>query len=228
MKDGIIIFSRMSSKRLYGKALLDICGIPLLGRIIERASMINNCKIVVATSDSKDDLQIVNYCKALGINYFTGDLNNVMDRAVKCAKYYKFDRFARICGDRPLFPYKMIESFLKIHREQKLDLMTNNFPRTFPKGMTTEIISSKSLSKINKLSLNQYDREHITSFFYRKSKNFKIKLFQNNKDLSNYNFTVDTKEDLIRINWIYSQLNDIFDINLEEITDLFNQWKKIK
>ena len=94
--------------------------------------------------------------------------------------------------------------------------------------MTTEIISSKSLSKINKLSLNQYDREHITSFFYRKSKNFKIKLFQNNKDLSNYNFTVDTKEDLMRINWIYSQLNDIFDINLEEIIDLFNKWKKIK
>ena len=58
MKDGIIIFSRMSSKRLYGKALLDIYGIPLIGRIIERAKMIKNCKIVVATSDSKDDMKL--------------------------------------------------------------------------------------------------------------------------------------------------------------------------
>ena len=218
----------MASKRLYGKALLDICGIPLIGRIIERAKMIKNCKIVVATSDSRDDLQIVKYCKSLGINYFTGDLNNVMDRAVECAKYYKFDRFARICGDRPLFPYEIIEYYLKIHREQDLDLVTNAFPRTFPKGMTTEIISLKSLAEINKFSLDKYDREHITNFFYKKSENFKIKIFQNNKNLSNYNFTVDTKEDLVRINWIYNQLDDIFNFNLEKVINLFDQWKTVK
>ena len=32
---GLIIFSRFNSKRLYGKALIIICNIPILGRVID-------------------------------------------------------------------------------------------------------------------------------------------------------------------------------------------------
>ncbi len=48
---GAIIFSRYDSSRLYGKALIDIEGRSLLGRVIDRAKLIKGVsKIIVATS----------------------------------------------------------------------------------------------------------------------------------------------------------------------------------
>ena len=51
MKIGAIIFSRFSSERLPGKALIDISGRSLLGRVIDRTREIQGIdKIIVATS----------------------------------------------------------------------------------------------------------------------------------------------------------------------------------
>ena len=45
MNIGGIIFSRMSSSRLPGKALIDIDGKTLLERVIERSKKIRNIKL---------------------------------------------------------------------------------------------------------------------------------------------------------------------------------------
>ena len=47
---GLIIFSRFNSKRLYGKALIDICNRPLLGRVIDIAKQLKKYPIIVATT----------------------------------------------------------------------------------------------------------------------------------------------------------------------------------
>ena len=173
---------------------------PLIGRVIQRSQKVNNCKVVVATSDSKDDMSIIKYCEKLNIEIFVGSLDNVLRRAYDCAKYFKFERFARVCGDRPLFDYRMLGNFMRIHEEENLDLITNSFPATYPKGMTIEIISFKSISSISKLKLGKDDTEHVTNYFYRNSENFKIKNIPSKmKNLSNYNLSVDTLEDLKKL-----------------------------
>ena len=58
MKDGIIIFARFSSDRLYGKVLKNITGKPLLGRVIDRARCAGHYKVVVATSKNNEDKKI--------------------------------------------------------------------------------------------------------------------------------------------------------------------------
>ena len=56
IKLGIIIFSRFDSQRLPGKALLDIEGRCLLGRVIDRAKLIKGTnEIIVATSNREID-----------------------------------------------------------------------------------------------------------------------------------------------------------------------------
>ena len=63
-KFGYIIFVRLGSKRLPGKALRKINNKPILGYIIERVKKIKpNYKIIIATTSLKRDKQIVNYCK---------------------------------------------------------------------------------------------------------------------------------------------------------------------
>ena len=207
MNEGIIIFARISSKRLYGKAFAKVGDQTILDRIIRKLKIDNKYKLIVATSKKEEDQQILNYCKKNNIHSFCGSLNNVLKRALECAKYYNLYRFARVCADRPLVNYNLIDKFMKIHRNEGLDLMTNVFPPTFPKGLTTEIISTKSLLNINKLATREFDREHITNFFYRNSKKFKIKNYSYpNGNYSHLSATVDEKKDLKKLDWVIKKL----------------------
>ena len=63
MKIGAIIFSRMDSKRLPGKALVKIGGRPMLGRVIDRSKCTMTDNIIVATSFREIDNEIVLFQK---------------------------------------------------------------------------------------------------------------------------------------------------------------------
>ena len=55
----IIVFARMDSVRLPGKALADLCGRPMLGRVLDRVRRAKRGgRIVVATSERKSDDEI--------------------------------------------------------------------------------------------------------------------------------------------------------------------------
>ena len=71
MKITAIIQARANSKRLPGKVLKDIFGKPSLQRMIERVKFSNTIdEIIVATSDCKNNKEIIKICKLLKINYF--------------------------------------------------------------------------------------------------------------------------------------------------------------
>ena len=94
MKIGAIIFSRMSSGRLPGKAMLDISGKTLLNRVIERTKSIKLIDhICIATSTNIEDDVIESTAEFLGIDVFRGDLNDVAGRAISAADYYGYDHF---------------------------------------------------------------------------------------------------------------------------------------
>ena len=85
-----IIQARLSSSRLPGKILLNGFDKPLLLHLIERikkSKKIN--KIIIATTNQKIDDPIVNLCKKENINFFRGDLENVLKRYYFCAKNLK-------------------------------------------------------------------------------------------------------------------------------------------
>ena len=85
MKVAAIIFSRMASSRLPGKALRHIAGEPLIKRVIDRVSKVKNLStIVVATSNSKTDDRLTQYIQSLNIEVFRGATHDVLNRAVSC------------------------------------------------------------------------------------------------------------------------------------------------
>tara|TARA_X000001036_G_C20635706_1_gene788992 strand:- start:1182 stop:1397 length:216 start_codon:yes stop_codon:yes gene_type:complete len=60
------IQARMTSKRLPGKVLKKINGIPLIEYLLKRSSFLSKTqKIYVLTSKEKSDDPIVNYCKKI-------------------------------------------------------------------------------------------------------------------------------------------------------------------
>ena len=51
------------------------------------------------------------------------------------------------------------------------------FPRTFPKGQSVEIIKSSILQN-NMRKFSIFDKEHVTTYFYKNHLDFNIKNFK--------------------------------------------------
>ena len=228
MKVPAIIFSRMGSSRLPGKALRHIAGEPLIKRVINRVSKVKNLStIVVATSNSKTDDRLTQYIQSLNIEVFRGAAHDVLNRAVSCASYLGVDKFVRINGDSPFIDPELLEKGIDMWGDPNLDLISNVFPRTYPVGMSVEIIKTDSLKKILGLTADSCDREHITRFFYKNPEKFRILNFESGRpDLRKVRLAVDTKEDLERINWLFKELGCL--INFEMAAEKSLLWSSIE
>ena len=228
MKVPAIIFSRMGSSRLPGKALRHIAGEPLIKRVINRVSKVKNLStIVVATSNSKTDDRLTQYIQSLNIEVFRGAAHDVLNRAVSCASYLGVDKFVRINGDSPFIDPELLEKGIDMWGDPNLDLISNVFPRTYPVGMSVEIIKTDSLKKIRGLTADSCDREHITRFFYKNPEKFRILNFESGRpDLRKVRLAVDTKEDLERINWLFKELGCL--INFEMAAEKSLLWSSVE
>ena len=194
-----IIQARTSSKRFKNKVLIKIYNKSLINHVFDKTRKSKKLKkIVVATSKNKSDDKLVKHLKALQIPYFRGDLHNVAKRMLDLASKKKAKYFLRISGDSPLLDYKIINKAIDIQKKTKTkyDLITNIFPRTFPKGQSIEIIKTLTLKRyIHDFSKNE--KEHVTKFFYNNPEKFKIKNFKNKMKKKIFVQTIDTKKDLI-------------------------------
>ena len=195
-----IVQARCSSKRFPNKILKTIYGKPLIYYVILKLLKSKKVsKIIVATSTDKSDDKLVKYLKKIKVQSFRGSLKNVAKRILDIALLKKKNFFLRISGDSPLIDHNIIDEAISIFcKNKKYDLVTNTFPRSFPKGQSVEIIKTITLKKnINKMS--NYEREHVTKYFYKNSKNFYIKNFKNKLSTRFIKLAVDNKKDLVEI-----------------------------
>tara|TARA_B100001057_G_C22796836_1_gene929976 strand:+ start:1023 stop:1706 length:684 start_codon:yes stop_codon:yes gene_type:complete len=209
-KLGIFIYARLSSARLPNKMLLKINRKPIIWYVYKRAFLIQNTNknIFVLTSKSKLDDKIVEFCIQNKIQYFRGSLNNVLKRTIDCCKKNKLSFLMRICGDRPFHDFKLSRLMLKAKYEN-YDLVTNNFPKSFPKGQICEIVKLKVLENIYKKNISNLQKEHICNYIYENFKNFKIKNFKSkySKDIRKLNLSIDTKKDFLKVSRCLKNFN---------------------
>tara|TARA_B100000767_G_scaffold274691_1_gene308530 strand:- start:6029 stop:6688 length:660 start_codon:yes stop_codon:yes gene_type:complete len=206
----------MSSKRLPGKSLKLIRGKEVLQLVYDQISKSKYIsKIIIATSKHISDNKIVTFCKKRNISVFRGSLNNVASRFNKIIKKENCKEFLRINGDSPLSNSSLIDRMCKEFLKGKNEIVTNSFPRSFPKGQSVEIIKS-SLIKKNINKFNKYDLEHVSSYFYKNFYKFKIRNIKNKIDQSMYNLSIDTKKDFANIHLIVSNY-DIYDFNITKL-----------
>ena len=228
----IFIQARINSKRLPGKVLMEIEGKSILGWIIERIKKSDiNIPVVVLTSDKKSDDRIEEFCIKNDINVFRGELDNVIQRFIDAAAFYKQDEFFRICADSPCFDPILLKSALYLaEKNPEYDLITNVHPRSFPKGQSVELIKLDPLQRLISFGLSSLEKEHITSGFYSREKEFKIYNFYNKiEKYKNIQLSVDTPNDLKKIKLIFQKAlnrNKNFVISWEEIVSIYNSIEK--
>jgi spore coat polysaccharide biosynthesis protein SpsF len=214
MNPGIIVFARLNSTRLPGKALKIIAGKRLIDRVIDRIRQIEgNPLIVVATTTSHLDNPLVNHLENKGVAVFRGSSHDVAWRAACCAEFYKLKYFVRISGDSPFIDPNLINIALSKFSKEAYDLVTNVFPRTYPVGTSVEVIRMTAIHKLLALTKNDHDREHITPYFYDNARNFFIENFSSKvAEYRNISLAIDTLSDLKRITWVLKTFGESLDL----------------
>lgn len=211
-----LVFSRMDSTRLPGKALLDLDGIPVLGRVLARLAKSREIDgIVVCTSTRTIDDPIAEFAIAADVPLIRGNTFDVLDRAKTAIIETKADAVVRISGDSPFIDPDLVDTMVALHRKTPCDLTTNVYPRTFPAGMSIEIIAAKTLNQIDQQALSPDDREHVTTYFYRHADQFKINNHPSPSPCRDVDLALDTEEDFIFQSWLATQISD--DANLAAI-----------
>ena len=222
---GAIIQARVSSTRLPQKVIKKIEGKTVLEHLILRAKKVKNCdKVILATTDKKDDDVLGKIAKELNVLAFRGSENDVLDRYYQAAKLFKIDPIVRITADCPLLDPKIVEKVIDFYFSGNYNYISNTHPPTFPDGMDVEIFNFKSLEKSWKKAKLRSEREHVTAYIFKNPKLFKIGNITYEKDFSHLRLTLDEKEDLILIRKIYKELypkNPFF--GLEWVLELFKR-----
>ena len=103
VKKIIIIQARQNSTRFPNKVLQHINGISVIEIIIKRLTKSKKIdQIVIATSRSSKNNELVKSLKAKGYNVFRGSENNVLNRYIEAAKKYSAETIIRVTADCPL------------------------------------------------------------------------------------------------------------------------------
>ena len=164
-------------------------------------------KVVIATTDLKEDQAIVGFAKKNQINYFQGSSQDVLDRFFQCAKKNSFSTIVRITADCPLIDPSKVDDIVQEYVNNSFDYVTTHIPRTFPQGSADiEVFSFESLKEARKKAEKPSEREHVTPYFYNNPKKFKIFSYQNNENLSKLKWSIDRKADLEFVKKIISRI----------------------
>jgi spore coat polysaccharide biosynthesis protein SpsF len=187
--------------RFPGKVLAPLCGRPILAHVVERVSgAAARDRIVVATSDQQSDDPLALFARKLGVSVFRGPLTDVFQRFRLCLEKYPCPWFCRISADSPLLDSDVLLKVAGWTRADNVDLATNVFPRTSPRGQSVEWLRSETFARIETDSLTPEQKEHLTRFYYENPSKFRIvNVESDDPSRASLNLCVDTPEDLRRL-----------------------------
>jgi len=213
----------MNSNRFPGKVLYMLNNSPLLKYLlgsIDRCKSID--KVIVATSRDIKDEPIVGFCNEHNIECYRGALNNVADRIREVITTFKLDSFVRISADSPLLDYRIIDSAVNVFLSENYSMVTNIFPRSYPKGQSVEVVNSKMFLDNYPRFADEDDFEHVTKYFYRHHNQFDIHNLAADKDYSDISLAVDTPEDMNTIKRIiFKMKRPHWEYLLDEIIEMY-------
>jgi 3-deoxy-manno-octulosonate cytidylyltransferase (CMP-KDO synthetase) len=122
----LVIPARYNSKRLPGKPLMDICGIPMIIRTYNQCKkIVDKSKILIAT----DDKRIQKVCEKEKIKVVMTSKKCLTgtDRIAEVAKRFKADFYLNVQGDEPICNPADIK---------KLLITAKKYPKTIINGYT--------------------------------------------------------------------------------------------
>ncbi|OBA01905.1 acylneuraminate cytidylyltransferase [Paenibacillus polymyxa] len=223
-----IIQARMGSTRLPGKVNLNLLGVTVLERVVERIKKVKQIsKVVVATTDLTIDETIVNLAHKAGVEVYRGSESDVLKRYYETAVTHNADVIIRITSDCPVIDPMIIDQLIKNYITGSYDYVSNTIERSYPRGLDAEVFSFASLEKAHLEAKSTEQREHVTPYIYQNPDRFSLLSVTYPKDFSNYRWTLDTTEDWELIQQIYTYFKDRDSFDWQDVLELMETCPEI-
>lgn len=192
-----IIQARVGSSRLRGKVLEDLGGASVLARVVARAKAIPGVDLVgVATPDTAENDAVAHEAAHAGAVVWRGPEHDVLARYMGAAEAWGADVVMRLTCDCPFLDPAASGEVLALFAAGGFDYACNFEPRTWPKGLDTEVLSIEALSMADAEASLAADREHVTPFVRRESRFRRASTRCPHGDFGDWRWTLDYPEDL--------------------------------
>lgn len=205
-----IIQARMRSTRLPGKVLADICGKPMLQRLIERVRATTGISsvVVATTNDSADDV-LADWCEARAVAVYRGSVDDVLDRFWQCAQQHPAEFIVRVTADDPLKDPEVIARALALCASSpEVDYASNTLQPTYPEGLDIEVVRFRTLKRAAREAKLPSEREHVMPYVWKNPDRFVLRGFTMQPNLSHWRWTVDKPADLELVRRIFDHFVD--------------------
>lgn len=218
MRTVVIVQARMGSTRLPGKTLRPIAGKSMLAHVVDRVKRAENMdEVVVATTTKPADDAIVAECTKLGVRYFRGSEDDVLDRYYQTAVAFDAAVVVRITSDCPLIDPEIIDKLIAIIQAQDVDYVSNALTRSFPRGLDAEVFKLSALRRAYEQANQAYQRVHVTPYIYQHPNEFALSELVADADYSMHRWTVDTLADWELITAIYTHFALVEDFSWQDV-----------
>lgn len=219
---GVLLQGRMSSRRLPGKVLMRLGSRTLLQHLVDGCRQVVGAHVLcVATSVHATDDVIASHCAELSVECYRGLLDDVAARLLGAAAEHQLDALVRISADSPLIHPRLIERLISRFRAApKCDLATNVLRRTYPSGMSVEVIRTTTLDAAHSL-MNAEEREHVTRYFYANQDAYRIVAVERDEPLDAFKMSIDDRADFERIEALFERLDmPHWMYSIEQLTEM--------
>jgi spore coat polysaccharide biosynthesis protein SpsF len=212
----------MGSQRLPGKVMADICGKPMIDRVLDRVRAAKYVsRIILATTTSPGDDVLVEHVGD-SVEVYRGSEDDVLSRFYWAAQLHPdSDAIVRITADDPVKCPELIDLAIEVFLGKWAEPeMVNGEPRsphylhlgsrprtpTWALGADVEVFTRHALEVSYSEASLPYDREHITSYM---EKAFGVWVLKDDKvrRAVDCRLTVDTPGDLEHMRTIYEHFS---------------------
>jgi spore coat polysaccharide biosynthesis protein SpsF len=205
MKVVAIIQARMSSKRLRGKVLMQLAGIPVLEHVVQRVSYCKTInQVVVATSSDISDDDIETWCIDHKVECFRGNLSDVLDRFYQAAKHYQAEAIVRITADCPVIDPAIVDEVVEGYQVGGFEFY--GLAGEFPDGLDCTVFSFSAIERAWNESVLPSEREHVGPYIEKNPEIFKSGALVKFKSMSHHRWTLDEPDDFKLLSFIFNEL----------------------
>ncbi|MGL5254909.1 MAG: cytidylyltransferase domain-containing protein [Brevinema sp.] len=205
--------SRINSSRFPEKCFALVKGRPLLQLVLERClkMKIDECYLLVP---NKEKTVFESFIKDLNlpITVFGGSEQDVLGRYAAASDFFSWqDAIMRVTGDNPLISVFLADQLAQKYPKDGIAHYLGN-----PLGTGVEIFMASNLLFASQNAVDPYEREHVTPYFYRHPELFRVEEWKSPVVSSLKLVTVDTPNDLKRVENILSVAPDwgVFNFDL--------------
>ena len=193
----------MGSSRLPGKILLPLAGRSVMAHVLERCEAIEGVDAVcLATTIEPADEVTAKTAESLGVEFFRGSENDLLDRYLRSAEVMDADVILRVTCDCPLIDPFVCAEVLRARARENADFATNNMPPSFPYGLDCEVFTRAALDMAARKAKLPSEREHVGPFIRNNPALKKVNL--NSSVLLNHHYwALDTEDDRVFLDLLF-------------------------